>query len=242
MAVAATTRHVSVSGQCSPINVVFPVLEALACWNAWRLCAGAQLSMHALSAGNSACCPMVTMVRRVGLHPAQLRKLHQRVGLMRSATAKAGGVYLYANQRGCDGGRLYYDGCACIAVNGEFVAQARGIMLFRVWQCFCSGSLQPTMQPRHASTAGQAACLPWHGACSPLGPSSAQHASRGTRLLTHASACGAGREVLSSGVARAQGAQFAVSEVEVVSATVDLDEVVSYRGGIASLQQQVRSA
>ena len=40
---------------------------------------------------------------------------------------------------------------------------------------------------------------------------------------------------------RAQGAQFAVSEVEVVSATVDLDEVVSYRGGIASLQQQVCS-
>lgn len=39
---------------------------------------------------------------------------------------------------------------------------------------------------------------------------------------------------------RVQGAQFAVSEVEVVSATVDLDEVVSYRGGIASLQQQVR--
>ena len=54
----------------------------------------------------------------------QLRKLHQRLDLMRSATAKAGGVYLYANQRGCDGGRLYYDGCACIAVNGAFVAQA----------------------------------------------------------------------------------------------------------------------
>jgi NAD+ synthase (glutamine-hydrolysing) len=32
-------------------------------------------------------------------------------------------VYLYANQQGCDGGRLYFDGCACIAVNGELVAQ-----------------------------------------------------------------------------------------------------------------------
>ncbi|KAK9820653.1 hypothetical protein WJX81_008191 [Elliptochloris bilobata] len=91
----------------------------------------------------------------------QLRKLHQRLDLMRSATAKAGGVYLYANQRGCDGGRLYYDGCACIAVNGAFVAQ---------------------------------------------------------------------------------GAQFGVTEVEVVTATVDLDEVVSYRGGIASLQQQASAA
>ena len=46
---------------------------------------------------------------------------------------------------------------------------------------------------------------------------------------------------LCGGRPRVQGAQFAVSEVEVVSATVDLDEVVSYRGGIASLQQQVCS-
>lgn len=38
--------------------------------------------------------------------------------------AQAGGVYLYANQRGCDGGRLYFDGCAAVAVNGALVAQA----------------------------------------------------------------------------------------------------------------------
>jgi hypothetical protein len=36
---------------------------------------------------------------------------------------QAGGIYLYANQQGCDGGRLYYDGCACVAVNGKLVAQ-----------------------------------------------------------------------------------------------------------------------
>lgn len=55
----------------------------------------------------------------------QLRKLHERLQLIKGATAKAGGVYLYANQRGCDGGRLYYDGCACIAINGDLVAQVR---------------------------------------------------------------------------------------------------------------------
>ncbi len=87
----------------------------------------------------------------------QLRKLHTRVDLIRSATALAGGVYLYANQRGCDGGRLYYDGCACVAVNGELVAQ---------------------------------------------------------------------------------GQQFALSEVEVVTATVDLDEVVSQRGAFTSMRLQ----
>eukprot|EP01114_Cavostelium_apophysatum_P006067 TRINITY_DN17279_c0_g1_i1.p1 TRINITY_DN17279_c0_g1~~TRINITY_DN17279_c0_g1_i1.p1 ORF type:complete len:706 (-),score=170.39 TRINITY_DN17279_c0_g1_i1:44-2161(-) len=53
----------------------------------------------------------------------QLKKLEQRINLMCSATAKAGGVYMYANQQGCDGGRLYYDGCAAIIVNGEIVAQ-----------------------------------------------------------------------------------------------------------------------
>lgn len=36
---------------------------------------------------------------------------------------QAGGIYLYANQQGCDGGRLYFDGCACVAVNGKLVAQ-----------------------------------------------------------------------------------------------------------------------
>mmetsp|Transcript_10444 Transcript_10444/g.33049 ORF Transcript_10444/g.33049 Transcript_10444/m.33049 type:complete len:337 (-) Transcript_10444:1574-2584(-) len=53
----------------------------------------------------------------------QLRKLQTRIDLVRSATAKAGGVYLYANQKGCDGGRLYFDGCAMAWVNGECVAQ-----------------------------------------------------------------------------------------------------------------------
>lgn len=91
----------------------------------------------------------------------QLRKLHQRMDLMFGATAKAGGVYLYANQRGCDGGRLYYDGCASIIMNGKLLSQ---------------------------------------------------------------------------------GKQFSVAEVEVVTATVDLDAVVSYRGVVASLQEQASAA
>ncbi len=53
----------------------------------------------------------------------ELRKLQKRVDLILSASAKGGGVYLYANQQGCDGGRLYFDGCALIAVNGRVVAQ-----------------------------------------------------------------------------------------------------------------------
>lgn len=36
---------------------------------------------------------------------------------------QSGGIYLYANQRGCDGERVYYDGCAMVAINGDIVAQ-----------------------------------------------------------------------------------------------------------------------
>ena len=54
----------------------------------------------------------------------QLRKLNTRMELITEATKKCGGVYLYSNQRGCDGDRLYYDGCALIVVNGYVVAQA----------------------------------------------------------------------------------------------------------------------
>ncbi|SCU98300.1 LAFA_0G16974g1_1 [Lachancea sp. 'fantastica'] len=53
----------------------------------------------------------------------ELRKLNRRLDLITSATRRCGGVYVYANQRGCDGDRLYYDGCALIAVNGNVVAQ-----------------------------------------------------------------------------------------------------------------------
>jgi NAD+ synthase (glutamine-hydrolysing) len=53
----------------------------------------------------------------------ELRKLSTRMELILNATRKCGGVYLYSNQRGCDGGRTYYDGCAMIVVNGRIVAQ-----------------------------------------------------------------------------------------------------------------------
>lgn len=53
----------------------------------------------------------------------ELRKLNTRVELIREATLKCGGIYLYSNQQGCDGDRLYYDGCAMIIINGLIVAQ-----------------------------------------------------------------------------------------------------------------------
>lgn len=37
----------------------------------------------------------------------ELRKLNTRIELIREATLKAGGIYLYANQQGCDGDSKY---------------------------------------------------------------------------------------------------------------------------------------
>lgn len=59
-----------------------------------------------------------------------LRKIKQRFDLIRSATSKSSGIYVYCNQIGCDGNRLYYDGGSCISVCGQLVSQASqfGIM------------------------------------------------------------------------------------------------------------------
>ncbi|KAI3872052.1 hypothetical protein MKX03_001399, partial [Papaver bracteatum] len=53
----------------------------------------------------------------------QLRKLHVSLRASIGATHTRGGDYMYSNHQGCDGARFYNDGCSCIAVNGDVVAQ-----------------------------------------------------------------------------------------------------------------------
>lgn len=64
-----------------------------------------------------------------------LRKLQFRLDLILEATKKSGGVYLYANQSGCDGDRLLYDGCALIVINGKIKAQGKQFSLEDVEVC-----------------------------------------------------------------------------------------------------------
>jgi NAD+ synthase (glutamine-hydrolysing) len=52
-----------------------------------------------------------------------LRKLNKRLSLILNCTAKSGSVYVYSNQQGCDGGRLYFDGSSMIAMNGKVISQ-----------------------------------------------------------------------------------------------------------------------
>lgn len=59
----------------------------------------------------------------------QLRKAHVITDLIRSASAKAGGVYVYSNSRGCDGQRTFFNGCSAIALNGEFIARGKQFSL-----------------------------------------------------------------------------------------------------------------
>lgn len=91
----------------------------------------------------------------------ELRKLDTRVNLITQATKLSGGIYLYANQQGCDGDRLYYDGCAMIVVNGDIVAQGSQFSLndvevvtatvdiedVRTYRCSASRGMQASKQP-----------------------------------------------------------------------------------------------
>ena len=53
----------------------------------------------------------------------ELRKAYVAVELVRSATLKSGGCYMFSNLRGCDGERVYFNGCSSITVNGDIVAR-----------------------------------------------------------------------------------------------------------------------
>eukprot|EP00116_Pleurobrachia_bachei_P006675 sb/3466937/ len=52
-----------------------------------------------------------------------LRKLNYRIDLIQHSMKKVGGIYIYSNQKGCDGDRTNYDGCPLIVCNGKLAAQ-----------------------------------------------------------------------------------------------------------------------
>lgn len=84
----------------------------------------------------------------------ELRKLNTRYDLILEATRKAGGIYLYANQQGCDGDRLYYDGSAMIVINGDVVAQASQFSLNDVEVITATVDLEDVRSFRCASSRG----------------------------------------------------------------------------------------
>ncbi|BFZ53134.1 glutamine-dependent NAD(+) synthetase [Savitreella phatthalungensis] len=84
----------------------------------------------------------------------ELRKLDVRIDLMQEALRKCGGVYLYANQRGCDGDRLYYDGCASIMLNGQMLAQGAQFALADVEVVTATIDLEEVRSHRFSASRG----------------------------------------------------------------------------------------
>ncbi|CAG9861119.1 unnamed protein product [Phyllotreta striolata] len=62
----------------------------------------------------------------------ELRKGFVMVDLVKNATMKCGGCYVYSNLRGCDGQRIYFDGVSCISLNGKILNRARQFALGEV--------------------------------------------------------------------------------------------------------------
>jgi NAD+ synthase (glutamine-hydrolysing) len=85
----------------------------------------------------------------------ELRKLNQRLSLILEACKKAGGIYIYANQSGCDGDRLYYDGSSLITVNGDIVAQSSQFSLVDVEVATAVVDLDDVLSHRFAPSRGQ---------------------------------------------------------------------------------------
>lgn len=59
----------------------------------------------------------------------QINKQDRRYELIVNSSKKNGGVYVYSNLIGCDGGRLYFDGGSLIAMNGKILAEGQRFSL-----------------------------------------------------------------------------------------------------------------
>ena len=44
----------------------------------------------------------------------ELRKLGTRYELVKNASRRNGGIYMYSNLKGCDGGRILFDGASLV--------------------------------------------------------------------------------------------------------------------------------
>ncbi|XP_046431572.1 glutamine-dependent NAD(+) synthetase isoform X2 [Neodiprion pinetum] len=59
----------------------------------------------------------------------ELRKAYVTVDLVKAATFKAGGCYIFSNLRGCDGARIYFNGGSSITLNGKILNRGKEFAL-----------------------------------------------------------------------------------------------------------------
>lgn len=62
----------------------------------------------------------------------ELRKSYVTVDLVKSASYKSGGCYMFNNFRGCDGARIVFNGGSSITLNGKILNRAKQFALEEV--------------------------------------------------------------------------------------------------------------
>lgn len=62
----------------------------------------------------------------------QLRKNYILADLVKCATMKCGGCYIFSNLRGCDGERVYFEGTSSITLNGSILTRTKQFSLDEV--------------------------------------------------------------------------------------------------------------
>lgn len=81
----------------------------------------------------------------------QLRKAHITTDLIKNASYKAGGAYVFSNLRGCDGQRVYFNGCSAVALNGEIIARGKQFALQDIEVTMATFDLEDIRSYRMAS-------------------------------------------------------------------------------------------
>ena len=71
------------------------------------------------------------IVNGSGSH-TEIRKASYAIELIKSASAKCGIAYVFSNLRGCDGERVYLNGCSTIVVNGNILKLGEQYSLINV--------------------------------------------------------------------------------------------------------------
>ena len=78
----------------------------------------------------------------------QIGKHKRRKELIQEASKKNGGLFVYSNMVGCDGGRLYFDGGSFAVLNGKLIAKGRRFILEQVEVVFAVADLNEVITYR----------------------------------------------------------------------------------------------
>ena len=78
----------------------------------------------------------------------QIGKHQRRKELIEEASKKNGGLFIYSNMVGCDGGKLYFDGGSFVVLNGKLIANGRRFILEEVEVIFAIADLNEVISYR----------------------------------------------------------------------------------------------